>query len=161
MRGLAPLALLLAAAGCGDGGTAAETNEELANQIERIAEAPKHKEVVPRPPDLEAIGREEIERELAPGAGCDLSQDGRYLLVAVTGDAIAKVRGRIVHLRADGPVGPTGGFFRGPGITISVGRKTDTGRRIDEVTSWPAEVAILAENIRERNRLEAVWSCGA
>jgi hypothetical protein len=157
----APAIALLAVA-CG-GGEAEESGASL-NQLERISQL--QPEVDPKLKALEVhlqpLTRAEIEGQLEPGAGCDISRNGQPLLVAVAEAAIARVNGRIVRLVPGGPVGPSGGFFTGPGVRISVGRASEEGRVSDETTSWPAQVS--ARNPADEagpTTFDAVWTCGA
>jgi hypothetical protein len=154
---LAPLAVA-----CG-GGEAEESGASL-NQLERISVL--EPEVDPKAKALEIhllpLTRADIESQLQPGAGCDISRDGQPLLVAVAEAAIARVNGTVVRLVPGGPVGPSGGFFTGPGVRISVGRADEQGTVAGETRSWPARVS--ARNPADDagpTTFDAVWTCGA
>lgn len=114
-------------------------------------------------PELAPVSRAEIEAELEPGAGCSLEDDGKLLLVAVEGDAIARPNGTLRHFAFDGDLNALwdGGVFTAGAITITVERSEGEGERIDEVTSWPA-VATVAEEGRSSDAVyeAASWECG-
>ncbi|WP_106639125.1 hypothetical protein [Allosphingosinicella vermicomposti] len=136
----------------------------LANRIEDLAALEKNEAeaAVPEPASpLEPISYEDVAKELKPGAGCDLSVDGRFLLVAVTGDAIVKTRGRIVHLKQDGSPAETGGFFRGEGLSVSVGRIGADRIIVDETARWPAEAAVRRAGDEKPVTIAGTWRCGA
>ncbi len=159
------LPIALALAGCGGGEAESPlNNQQLARVIENIAEAQPEREEEPPAVALVEIRREDLERELRPGAGCDFSESGRLLFVAVAGDALAKVNGRPVHFAASGPAGATGGFFTaGERFTISVGRLGEAGVTVDESTTWPARL-VLTERGRDEGgevRIDGAWRCGA
>ncbi|MEA3017218.1 MAG: hypothetical protein QOI38_1940 [Sphingomonadales bacterium] len=159
LPGVAALALL---AGCGPDAPQL-TNQQMADAIENIAEETPTPDRGPALPALIEIRRDDVERELQRGAGCDFSEGGRLLFVAVAGDAFAKVNGSPVHLAASGPMGPTGGYFVNERFSISVGRLTESGVTVGETTTWPARI-VLTDRRAEQNgvlRLEGSWRCGA
>lgn len=162
-RASAFAALALFLSGCGDGDESRiDDADELANAIENVSGAePREKEKAPDPlpPQLDVLSPEDVARELAPGAGCDLSRDGGMLLAAVQGDAMVRANGRIVHLRLEGPVGQTGGFFEGPGVTVSIGRTSDDATLVDATSSWPATVAVANPLGGAPEAFDAVWRC--
>ncbi len=133
-------------AGCGDG----ETAENLsAADIERLA-APPEAEV-----DRSAILQPIPDTALVPAA-CELRRNGELLLLANSGDAVARVEDRLVRLRLSGPLGPSGGFFSADPLAISIGRTGETGEENRE----PALVQVtnrLTGTIRE---FDASWRCG-
>jgi membrane-associated protease RseP (regulator of RpoE activity) len=110
------------------------------------------------------IDRAAIERELEPGAGCSLD-DGipaGPLLVAVAGDAIVKINGRIVHVKpAANDLAELfkGGRFVAPGVTIEVQREGKV-ERVDEVTTWQATLHIRGGETGFTS-FHHRWSCGA
>jgi hypothetical protein len=138
-------------------------NQQLAEAIENIAEETPTPDTGPALPALIEVRRDDVERELQRGAGCDFSEGGRLLFVAVAGDAFAKVNGFPVHFAASGPMGPTGGYFLNERFSISVGRLADSGVTEDGTTTWPARI-VLTDRRAEQNgvlRLEGSWRCGA
>jgi hypothetical protein len=158
----AAAALALALAGCAPDAPELN-NQQLADAIENIAEETPTPDSGPPLPALIEVRRDDVERELRRGAGCDFSERGRLLFVAVAGDAFAKVNGLPVHLAASGPMGPTGGYFVTERFSISIGRLSDSGVTVDETTTWPARL-ILTDRRAEQNgvlRLEGSWRCGA
>lgn len=163
MRRSAPVAAaLIALAGCG-GSEPELNNQQLSEVIENVSVAREEPDPGPPPPALIDIRREDLERELPPGAGCDFSEGGRLLFVSLTGDSLAKVNGLPVHLAASGPTGPTGGFWVTERFSISVGRLADDGVAVDETTTWPARLVLTDRRQKENNvlRLEGAWRCGA
>jgi hypothetical protein len=164
MRLFAPLAaaLLVLLAGCGRDSSELN-NQQLADAIENIAEEHPTPDTGPPLPALIEVRRDDVERELRSGAGCDFSEGGRLLFVAVSGDAFAKVNGLPVHLAASGPMGPTGGYFVTERFSISIGRLSDTGVTVEETTTWPARLVLTDRRAEENGvlRLEGSWRCGA
>jgi hypothetical protein len=112
---------------------------------------------------LEGLTRAEAERELASGAGCTLSDNGHDVMIAVLGDAIVKVGGRIVHLK---PAATSwnalaeGGRFSGGGIEVDVDAGAIVGRE-DEVVVRDASVGVTRGGAGEAVSHGPRWSCGA
>ncbi len=133
-----------------------EAQPELAPAV---ASAPAAGEVAPR---LSAVSRAEYERELPPGAGCDLQAGGRLLLVAVADDAVAKVDGRITHLRFEGglPALVRGGRFSADELFIRVEPSAQLVSRDDETSGRAARVEV-AHRGGARSGFRGVWTCGA
>lgn len=108
---------------------------------------------------LTPLSRDEIERELARGAGCSI--DGP-LLVAVNGAAIVKEGGRVRHLKPEAKDLNSlfrGGRFVGDGLVVEVRREHEL-KRVDEVTTWQATLDVK----RGRTGFTTYhmqWSCGA
>lgn len=125
------LAVLLAAAApaCGDGDgdpVGDPAPGELANRIEEIAVERKPEEK-PKPPRLGVLDEAGLAPEWRAGPSCRLRRGGRLLLVANAAGALATVDGRAARLAVAGPVGPSGGFFEAPGVTVSIGGRPAAG----------------------------------
>ena len=112
---------------------------------------------------LQPLSLGEIQEGIRPGAGCDLNQGESILMVAsLDGNGLAKAGDALVRLTSDGPTGPTGGYFSGPGLSISVGRTGDgDGVITEETRRWPVEVAVRADNADKPVAFRAFWRCGA
>lgn len=165
-RAIALAAICLASCG-GDPDESTVLNVESkaeANRIADLSELDKGEEaailVPPDPIPLQPLTFDEADRELAAGAGCDLILGDRLLLVAVEGDAIAKVGGRIVHLTTDS-LTPSGGFFKSDAVTISIGITSDRAVVEGETARWPADVAIRKTGAEKPTQVKASWRCGA
>ena len=151
--------LVLSACGASEQGQSNASLSDIANVSGLELET---EDVPPVPaPRLEPLSRAEIEREISAGAGCDLSRDGRILLVAVGGEAIAKADGRIVRLRAEGSVEPNGAYFASDALRVSIGRASQEGRALDETTSWPARAAVSSPASDAPDEFDGSWTCGA
>jgi hypothetical protein len=168
MRGAWVVAAAAAAlAGCGgETEEAVPLNEaQLAETIENIAEAGPEANSVAPGPNLVKVPREDVEREVPPGAGCDFSDEGEMLFVAaLTGEAVARVSGLPVRFQAQGEVGPSGGFFATPRYRVSIAPLTRNGVEIGESTTWPARLVLTDRRSGEKNnelRMEGTWRCGA
>jgi hypothetical protein len=115
------LAVLLLA-GCGEPEGGASPPPEVVQAALNLAEA----ELV----DAPARPRERLtplaEAELPPKyrekPGCRLFRSGRLLVAAAGDSAVARVDGRLQTVPRAGLVDPSGAFFRGPGVTIGIGR---------------------------------------
>lgn len=118
-------------------------------------------------PKLEPLSRQDFENELKPGAGCTLRVDGEDLIVAVVGDAVARIDGRVVHLQGGGSDLKNlvlGGRYSGGGMFIDLGavrgRSEPAVRVGDGLLSRRVEVRL--DRGEERwSRFEGDWICGA
>jgi hypothetical protein len=77
------------------------------------------------------------------------------LLVAQGGAALARIDGRLEALSQAGPVDATGAFFRGPGVTVSIG-----GHDPHPIAAAPAGVTVTGAGDYPPQRIEATWGCG-
>jgi len=166
-------AMLLGAAallaGCGGGGggeDAAPLNaQQLSETIVNVAEARPDPTPGPPGPSLVRLSREDVERGLPPGAGCDFSDGGELLFVAQhSGQALARVNGLTVSLGAEGQIGPSGGFFATPRYRVSIAPLSRGGVEIARSTTWPAQLVLTDRRSGEKLnelRMEGTWRCGA
>ena len=156
------LPLFLLAASCGAGADEREPKAnspaELENRIENLSN-PSSAEAPP-PPRLTFLKEADLGPELRSGRACRFHRDGKLMLVVTAAGAVARVDGRRVPLAVSGPVGPTGGFFTAPGVTLSVGRE---GHYPDEPAGaggdWPAGVTVGGDREREIEKLDGRWRC--
>lgn len=133
------------------------------------AAAPLAPDAAPPPstaagPLLSTVSRAEFEPRLDPGAGCTLARDGDDLIVAVIGDGVAKVDGRVVDLTGvptDYNALAAGGRFSGGGATIQVTLAPDLGEgdSVGETSTKPARVKVISAG--RTDRFEAAWTCGS
>lgn len=159
---LALILLFLWLAGCGDAEEEAvpraNSVEELTNRLDKLSD--RTAEDIEPPQRLAYLREADLEPEWRAHPACRLHQQGRLLLVAQAGGALARVDGRRVRLAISGPVGPTGGFFTAPGVTASVGRIAPfAGDAGDYVRGWPARVTIGGDKARPVEKHEATWIC--
>jgi hypothetical protein len=156
------LAILLLAGGCGGPDDEVEPRansvEELTNRLDKLAD--RTSEDIEPPDRLAFLQKVDVEPRQNANPACRLHSDGRlYLVVNATG-AVARVDGRRVPLAVSGPVGPTGGFFSAPGVTLSVGRLEPTVGAAGEYGSgWPARVTVGGDKERPIEKHEATWIC--
>lgn len=150
--------LALAACGGSDEEVDPEVNstEELENRLEAL-----HELQDPLPPQrLAYLQAADLGPEMRAGPACRLHQNGVLLLVANASGAVARVDGRRVPLAISGPVGPTGGFFKAPGVTVSVGRTTPFAGNADSyVAGWPARATVGGSADIPPEKHEATWIC--
>ena len=160
-RPILPALLLLGA--CSDGPVEdveprANSVEELSNRLDKLSD--RTSEDIEPPPRLGVLRAEEIAAPLGAGPACSLHKDGRSYLVVSDAGALARIDGRRVALAVSGPVGPTGGFFTAPGVTVSIGRIRPTAAGADEYgRGWPARVTIGGDRERPIEKHEAIWTC--
>ncbi|HEX9947139.1 MAG TPA: hypothetical protein VGA98_06320 [Allosphingosinicella sp.] len=155
---LAPL--LLAACGQAeeDDRPRANSVEELENRLEKLAD--RTTEDIEPAPRLANLKAADLGPELRANPACRLHRDGRLLLVVNAAGAVARIDGKRVPLAVTGPVGPTGGFLTGPGVTLSVGRTEPSGNGAAEYgMGWPARVTIGGDKERPLEKEEATWIC--
>ncbi|MEM8696702.1 MAG: hypothetical protein AAGE05_11835 [Pseudomonadota bacterium] len=166
-RGWIVAASALALAGCGEsqlGETEVTTNEVT----DEAAEEPQRLTPVDTPPEIEVpalgpISYAEIEVELEPGAGCSAFDDGKALLVAVEGDAIARPYGTMRHFEFDGDFDALwdGGTFTAGAITIIVTPEDGEGERVETQLVKSASILIREEGQEDEVEMRAEWLCGA
>ncbi|MGZ8284130.1 MAG: hypothetical protein ACXW27_03160 [Allosphingosinicella sp.] len=152
--------LLLAA--CGgpeeDDRPRANSVEELENRLEKLAD--RTTEEIEPAPRLANLKDADLGPELRSNPACRLHRDGRLLLVVNAAGAVARIDGRRVPLAVSGPVGPTGGFFTAPGLTVSVGRTEPTGNDAAEYgLGWPARATVGGDTEIPLEKQEATWIC--
>jgi hypothetical protein len=109
---------------------------------------------------LAVLKEADLRPELRSNPACRLHRDRRLLLVVNPAGAVARIDGRAVPLAVTGPVGPTGGFLTGPGVTVSVGRTEPSGNDAAEYGhGWPAQVTVGGDKARPLEKQEATWIC--
>jgi len=155
------LALPLAGCGSGEEEVVARANsvEELTNRLDKLAD--RTREDIEPPQRLAFLRQSDVGPRLRAYPACRLRKNDRLYLVVNAAGAVARIDGRPVALAVSGPVGPTGGFFTAPGVTVSVGRRLDpTGVGADEYDQgWPARVTIGGDRERPIEKHEATWIC--
>ena len=155
MRVLAGLVLLLA--GCGEASIVGENEGVSADQIARLS-TPEVEIVDPEAPVRpQPLKIADLARARMPVPDCAFGRNGRMLLAATSGDAIARINGRLLHFTHSVPMSPSGGFFEDRQISVSVGRigvtRAESGR-------WPARIAITNRRADAQMELDGVWRCG-
>lgn len=128
--------------------------EELYNRIEPAREvAAGPATVSPRLGDL-SLENIPVHLRTAP---CRLTRGNSLLLLSDRSGAAARVDGRVTALNIDGPIGTSGGYFTGPGITISVG--ATTSQASSPAGHSGARVSIGGARDRPVEKLKARWIC--
>jgi hypothetical protein len=158
---LLPLAAaLLAACGSQEDDAVARANsvEELSNRLDKLAD--RTSEDIEPPDRLGDLVPLDVGARPASGPACRLLRGGRLVLLVDSAGAVARIDGRRVALAVSGPVGPTGGFFTAPGVTVSVGRVRPVAAAAEiPGQASPARVTIGGDKERPIEKHEAVWSC--
>jgi hypothetical protein len=149
-------------AGCGgpedDDEPRANSVEELANRLDKLAD--RTTEDIEPPDRLAFLRQADVGPRLRTNPSCRLHKDGHVYVLANAAGAVARVDGRPVPLIVSGPVGPTGGFFAAPGVTVSVGRTDPSGGEAGQYgMGWPARVTIGGDKERPIEKHEATWIC--
>lgn len=157
----------LALGACGDG-QLSETEVTTNGMTDDAAEEPQLLTPVDTVPEVVApvlapISYADIEAELEAGAGCSIEDDGKALLVAVEGDAIALPNGTLRHFEFDGDVDALwdGGTFIAGVISIAVSPGEGEGEQIEGVLVKPATVVIREDGQDGETEMRAEWHCGA
>ena len=162
MRRLLLLLVPLLLPACGgaeeDDRPRANSAEELENRLEKLAD--RTTEEIEPAPRLAILKEPDLGAEFRANPACRLHRDGRLLLVVNAAGAVARIDGRRVALAVSGPVGPTGGYFTAPGVTVSVGRvESSTPGAAEYGQGWPARATIGGDEQRPIEKLEATWIC--
>jgi len=152
--------LALLAAGCGQrDDIVSEDRGVTRNQIERLSTPEVENPDPQAPARLQPLKRADVAAAgLAPPV-CAFGRDGRMLLAADAGDAIARVGGTLRHLVHSSPAGPTGGFFEDRQISISVGRTGETAPGEGAAGRWPGRITATNRRARAQVELDGVWQC--
>lgn len=91
---------------------------------------------------------------------CRLTRDGQLILVARGGQAVARPGGKLTILAFGGPVNPEGGFFTGPGISVSVGRHAPVATPAEAPgLAWPVGVTVGGAAKLPIEKFDGVWTC--
>lgn len=156
------LALLLLVGACGgpddDIAPRANSVEELSNRLDKLSD--RTSEDIEPPDRLAFLRQSDVGPGLRAYPACRLHSDGHLYLVVNDSGAIARIDGRAVALAVAGPVGPSGGFLKAPGITVSVGRLHPSSDQAAEYgQGWPARVTIGGDRERPIEKHEATWIC--
>jgi len=147
------LVTLLALAACGRSG------DQDASQPPPAPAAAPAAATQPAGP-LDQLSPEAYDNARSLGAGCDFSQGGPPLLVALEEGAIVSRGGRPVTLRAESRFDPTGGFFVGGPLRISIGRTAEAGTEAGENGRWPAQLRLNDDSRDLSVTIQGYWSCG-
>ena len=153
------LLLALATAGCSGEEERQTSNlpaDMLYNSIEAAREARPAKEDAPK--RLGVLAAADLPADLRQGSACRLMQGERLLLHAASSGAVARIDGRSQRLRIAGPVGPSGGFFAGKGVTISVGRQVPPVGEGYEPPA-PATASVGSPSDTRVEQVAGMWAC--
>ena len=157
----------LALSACGEN-QLGETEVTTNGMTDEVAEAPQRLTPVDEPPEIEApvlapLSFTDIEAELEPGAGCSVVADGKALLVAIDGDAIAQPYGTLRHFEFDGDFDALGdgGSFTAGVITIIVAPEEGEGEQIETQLVRSALVTIREDGQEGEAEIRGEWQCGA
>jgi hypothetical protein len=136
--------------GCGKGG---QEPSPPPDQLRQLMHANGAETPPPPPPSRLALLRPaDVDARFQGRPACRLVHDADTLLIARDGVALARIDGRVATIAQSGPVDRSGAFFRGPGITISIGGG-------DPHAGGPAGVTVSGRGDDPPQRLQGVWSC--
>jgi hypothetical protein len=156
------LALFVLAASCGRAADEREPQAnspaELENRLENLADPTPPKEAPP--PRIAFLKEVDLGSDFRTEPACRFHREGKLMLVVTAVGGVARVDGRRVPLAVSGPVGPTGGFFTAPGVTLSVGREGHyPGEPAGAAGDWPAGITVGGDREREIERVDGRWRC--
>jgi hypothetical protein len=133
--------------------------DQLAKAIEDVRQI---KEAPPPPPKRLSFLTAADLAGVTGGTACTLKQGERTILVAGVARALARVDGRPVLLDLAGPMDASAAFFRGPRVTISIGRHMTIAPQADAPgIAWPVGVTVGAVPQGGVQKLDATWACAA
>lgn len=134
--------------------------DQLAREIEAVAELKPEPDESERPIQLVPLKRADLQ-QLGPGpAACFLFRGDKIYLATSGGHAVLRINGRPTYVLAGGPVGSTGGFFTARDVRVSIGRIGKyAGRAEDHVPAWLAEVAVRSGPDAMAQYATAHWTC--
>ncbi len=158
---LSALVLFSLAAACSSEQRLEEkSDDQLAREIEAVAELKPEPKESERPIQLVPLKRGDLQ-QLGPGAAaCFLFRGDKIYLATTGGHALLRINGRPTHVLAGGPVGSTGGFFTARDVRVSIGRIGKyAGRAADYVPGWLAEVAVRAGPDAMAQYATGHWTC--
>lgn len=117
------------------------------------------------PSALQPISRAEFESRLSPGAGCHVQQLDDLMLVAVVGDAVAKIDGDLVDLTgagADYDALVASRRFEGGGYAIEIIPDTTIGEgdSAGGVSTKPVIVTLARDGVMPPS-ISAAWVCAS
>jgi hypothetical protein len=152
-----------AVAGCGPEReqTASEKSaEQLTREIEAVAELKPPVKEGDLPISLVPLKRSDLAQLSHGPIACYLFRGEKIYLATTGADAILRINGRLTHVLAGGPVGPTGGFFTARDTRVSIGRTGKyAGRAADYVPGWLADVAVRAGPEAMAQHATGSWTC--
>jgi hypothetical protein len=156
--------LCLAAAACraseAPGDEPQLPRDALANAIDELHVAKDPEDPQASPHRLGFLADAEVPAEYRTGRACRLQQNGRLALIAAAPGALARVDNRLIRLTAGGPIGPSGGYFEAPGVTISIGRRAAVEPGSPQANmAWPAGITVGGDPDRPLAKLSADWGC--
>jgi hypothetical protein len=133
--------------------------DQLAAAIERVREVKKGKEDEP-PSRLSGMAEGEVGARFKAPPLCRLTREDQLILVARGGEALVRADGKPTLLAFGGPVTPEGGFFTGPGLSVSVGRHAPVATPAEGPgIGWPVGVTVGGSPKLPPEKLDAVWTC--
>lgn len=167
MKAALPLIALLALSGCEAPPAEPEAPAAPAAPVPPSPPAAPGSPAAPTPPApmLSPLTRADWESRLEPGFGCSLERGGDVLLIAVSGDAVARINGSPPRDLTGAPTDlnalSRGGRYDAGFATIDIALAPDLGESTaaEEVMNQPARVTVTSGTRREQ--FEAVWACGS
>jgi len=146
-----PRALLLAAlalTGCDRNSPGVDDAKVTTEMLERVAGQRNVVQDIGAAARLQPLG---AVGAFGEGAPCRFTRDGALLFIAGSQAGAARINGANRNLRAEGPVGATGGFFRDREIGVSIGA----------VQGGVARIIVTNRLTEAREEARGTWSCAA
>ncbi len=157
MRGLVLLPGLSLLAACGGGG--GSTNEPVTeNQIERVSTPKVEKHDPSATARLQPLRAADV-AEAGQSPGCHFNSEGRMLVASVGATAVVRIQDQPRRLASSAPLGPTGGFFSGGELSVSIGRTSEASAAAAQAGSWPARITVTNRRTEAQQEMRGVWTC--
>ncbi|MFL6857821.1 MAG: hypothetical protein ACJ8EB_07920 [Allosphingosinicella sp.] len=133
------------------------------DQLEQVVENVRVEKAIPDPGPsrLGPIAEGGVPAGFKAPPLCRLTRDGRLLLVARGGRALARIDGKLQTLAFGGPVDPEGGFFTAPGLSVSIGRHAPVVTPAEAPgIGWPVGVSVGGgAAVDPVEKIDAIWTC--
>ena len=146
--------------GCGKPEDVASPSPETVQAALNLAEADLVDAPAAPRERLSAVAEAELPQRFREKPACRLFRSGQLLVAAAGDSAVARIDGRLQTVPRAGAVDPSGAFFRGPGVTIGIGRVSAVAPAAEVPgVARVAGVTVGGMPKVELQKFQAEWAC--